>query len=35
MGGDVSVKSEVARGSIFTVSLPLRKHVLGAKLSAP
>jgi signal transduction histidine kinase len=35
MGGDVTVKSEIACGSIFTVSLPLRKHVLGAKLSAP
>jgi PAS domain S-box-containing protein len=35
MGGDVNVKSSVGAGSVFTLTLPLRKHVLASKLSAP
>jgi PAS domain S-box-containing protein len=35
MGGDVSVKSTLGRGSAFTLILPLRKHAPGKKLSAP
>jgi PAS domain S-box-containing protein len=35
MGGDVSVKSSIGAGSVFTLTLPLRKHVLASKLSAP
>jgi signal transduction histidine kinase len=34
MGGDVSVRSTVGRGSVFSVVLPLRKHVLASTLSA-
>ncbi len=35
MGGDISVRSKVGAGSVFTIELPLRKHILGSKLSAP
>ena len=35
MGGDVNVKSSLGIGSVFTLTLPLRKHVLASKLSAP
>jgi PAS domain S-box-containing protein len=35
MGGDVSVKSSLGSGSVFTLTLPLRKHALASKLSAP
>jgi PAS domain S-box-containing protein len=34
MGGDVRVKSTLGAGSVFTLTLPLRKHVLASKLSA-
>ena len=35
MGGDVLVSSAFGVGSVFTLSLPLRKHSNGPKLSAP
>jgi signal transduction histidine kinase len=35
MGGEVSVKSSIGAGSVFTLTLPLRKHVLASQLSAP
>jgi PAS domain S-box-containing protein len=34
MGGDISVRSKLGVGSVFTLELPLRKHILGSKLSA-
>ena len=33
MGGDISASSTVGGGSVFTVTLPLRKHSTGSKLS--
>jgi signal transduction histidine kinase len=33
MGGDVSATSTFGVGSVFTVTLPLRKRVTGSKLS--
>lgn len=33
MGGDISAASSVGVGSVFTVTLPLRKRVTGSKLS--
>ena len=33
MGGDISATSTFGVGSVFTVALPLRKHVTGSKLS--
>jgi signal transduction histidine kinase len=35
MGGEISAASKEAVGSTFTVTLPLRKHATGSKLSAP
>ena len=35
MGGDVSATSKFGVGSVFTLTLPLRKRVGGTKLSAP
>jgi len=35
MGGDVTATSALGVGSVFTVTLPLRKHAAGPKLSAP
>ncbi len=35
MGGDVSATSKFGVGSIFTLTLPLRKRAGGTKLSAP
>ena len=35
MGGDVSATSKFGLGSVFTLTLPLRKRVGGTKLSAP
>ena len=35
MGGDVAATSTVAVGSVFTVTLPLRKRASGSKLTAP
>ena len=35
MGGDISAASEEGSGSTFMVTLPLRKHSNGNKLSAP
>jgi signal transduction histidine kinase len=35
MGGDISAASVEGSGSTFTVTLPLRKHASGSKLSAP
>ena len=35
MGGDIGAASQEGSGSTFTVTLPLRKHAPGAKLSAP
>jgi PAS domain S-box-containing protein len=35
MGGDVEVSSTVGVGSVFTLSLPLRRYSTGSKLSAP
>jgi len=35
MGGDVAATSTVAVGSMFTVTLPLRKRASGSKLTAP
>ena len=34
MGGDISATSTEGSGSTFTVTLPLRKHATGSKLSA-
>jgi len=34
MGGDVTATSTVGVGSVFTLTLPLRKRSSGAKLSA-
>jgi PAS domain S-box-containing protein len=35
MGGDIGAASQVGSGSTFTVTLPLRKHATGPKLSSP
>jgi len=35
MGGDVTATSTVGVGSVFTLTLPLRKRATGTKLSAP
>ena len=35
MGGDVGAKSPEGGGSVFTITLPLRKRSSGSKLSAP
>ena len=35
MGGDVTATSTVGVGSVFTLTLPLRKRAAGTKLSAP
>jgi signal transduction histidine kinase len=35
MGGDISASSAFGAGSVFTVTLPLRKHATGSKLSGP
>ena len=35
MSGDIRVSSAIGIGSVFTLSLPLRKRAGGAKLSAP
>lgn len=35
MGGDIRAASQEGSGSTFTVTLPLRKHATGAKLSTP
>jgi len=35
MGGDVAATSTVAVGSVFTITLPLRKRASGSKLTAP
>jgi signal transduction histidine kinase len=34
MGGNVTATSTVGTGSVFTLTLPLRKRANGAKLSA-